>query len=303
MALHVQTQLTEEAPTPVSDKLGTLAGESLHRSLRLTALLQTSLDLATLLGVFHEFIHGFLDHDSAHYHYEEIGESIRFGKPARHHCRYALAVCGENLGELTLSRARCFSPAELEIFENLLCALLYPLRNALLYRQARKAALIDPLTGVQNRAGMDAALAREIELAHRHRTALSLVALDIDHFKSVNDRYGHAVGDQVLKTVVHCINSAIRGSDALYRFGGEEFVLLLNNTDEAGAYLLAERIRLCIARHAFAAGHDPFALTVSLGVSQLRQGQDSNALFKATDSALYRAKETGRNRVVCSPET
>lgn len=299
MALHVQTQ--PNVPAAIGDSLGKLNGDTLQRSLQLTGLLQTSLDLETVLGVFHEFIRELLHHDSASYHFADAGLTYQFGEPARHHCRYALAISGENLGELTLSRQQRFSPAELEIFENLLCTLLYPLRNALLYRQAREAALIDPLTGVQNRAAMNTALYREIELAQRHDTPLSLIALDIDHFKLINDRYGHATGDQVLKTVVECISSCIRRSDALYRFGGEEFVLLLNNTHLSGAALLADRIRQKVAEHAFRSEHENFTLTVSLGVTQLQPGQDADSLFQAADAALYQAKGEGRNRLICAP--
>lgn len=300
MVLHVQTPAPNDVSTPIGDNLSTLVGETLQRSLRLTALLQTSLDLETVLGEFHEFVRGFIDHDSASYHFEEMGVTLQFGKTARHQCHYTLTLSGEALGEFTLSHHHRFTPCELEIFENLLCALLYPLRNALLYRQAREAALIDPLTGAHNRASLDTTLAHEIELAQRHDTPLSLIAVDIDYFKQVNDRYGHITGDQALKTVVTRIRSCIRSCDALYRFGGEEFALILNNTDMEGAKLLAERIRQSVAQHPFQAGDESFALTISLGVARLRQGQNAMTLFQEADAALYRAKDSGRNRVVCN---
>ena len=171
------------------------------------------------------------------------------------------------------------------------------LRNALLYHRALQTARIDPLTGVRNRATMDSAIHREIELARRHDTPLSVILLDIDHFNQINDQYGHLSGDQALKSIAQCADRTIRESDMIFRYGGEEFLVLLSGTDSDGAGQLAERIRENVERlnpHI----HKSMNLTVSLGVAGMRNGDDSGALFKRADTALYKAKQQGRNRVV-----
>ncbi len=131
-------------------------------------------------------------------------------------------------------------------WEYLLGALVYPLRNALDFRRAREDASRDPLTGVYNRLGVDGLLRREIGLAHRHATPLSLAFLDIDHFKSINDSYGHASGDAALRVFAECIRSCIRDTDVVARYGGDEFMLILSNTPLAGARLVAERLRRAV---------------------------------------------------------
>jgi len=122
--------------------------------------------------------------------------------------------------------------------------------------------------------------------------------MDIDHFKKINDTYGHDVGDLVLKTFADLIRGIIRKSDICARFGGEEFVVLLPNTDREGARVLAERIRTAVAKNPVEHGSIVIVFTVSIGISQCRKGMQSiDELIKEADIALYRAKEGGRNRV------
>ncbi len=125
----------------------------------------------------------------------------------------------------------------------MISALIYPLRNALLYKQAVEKAYNDPLTGLNNRAAFDKSIEQEVDLATRHGHSLSLMMLDLDRFKQINDNYGHIVGDAVLKSFADCIMECMRSSDIVFRYGGEEFVILLRNTELAGAILLAERMR------------------------------------------------------------
>ncbi|MEJ2393974.1 MAG: GGDEF domain-containing protein, partial [Candidatus Thiodiazotropha sp.] len=126
---------------------------------------------------------------------------------------------------------------------------------------------------------------------------LSLIVLDIDLFKRINDSYGHIVGDDVLRQVAQNVEQTIRSSDALYRYGGEEFAIVLNGTDEAGARLLAERIRQSVENLVIGSLKDVH-ITLSLGVAVMQADESSKQLFKRADAALYQAKQGGRNRVV-----
>ncbi len=123
-----------------------------------------------------------------------------------------------------------------------------------------------------------------------------MLVIDIDHFKQVNDTYGHRFGDDVLRAVAHAVGDTIRRSDVLYRYGGEEFVVLASHTTLTGARQLAERIRGNVAGIATVGGRE-LRVTVSVGAAQLRAGESAEALFVRADQALYRAKESGRNRV------
>ncbi len=275
-----------------------LAAELGHRTLELSGKLQTTLDIQELVALFSEELGRDIPHQGMYYlNKERKGIEVSIGRRSAHKCTYQLVIEGNSLGELVLFSKTPFNTEELVIIENLLCALVYPLRNALLYHKALESALIDPLTGARNRAGMEAALKREIELSHRHGTPMCIMLLDIDHFKSVNDNFGHAGGDFVLQAVAQCVEETIRGSDMLFRFGGEEFLIMLSCTALEGALLLAERIRQKIEALSFAP-HRNLQITASLGVSALRQNEGLDPLFERTDKALYTAKKSGRNRVV-----
>lgn len=168
--------------------------------------------------------------------------------------------------------------------------------NAELERQATT----DPLTQLLNRRGFEARAALALALAVRNARPLSVLSIDIDFFKRINDTYGHDVGDMVLQALARTLAERARDSDVLARFGGEEFVLLLPDTDAQGAKHMAEHLRQSIADlHLAPVGH----ITVSIGVSSLYldQARDSlNEMIKRSDAALYAAKNSGRNKVCCS---
>jgi diguanylate cyclase (GGDEF)-like protein len=126
--------------------------------------------------------------------------------------------------------------------------------------------------------------------------------VDVDHFKSINDNYGHSAGDAVLKSLVACINDTMRVSDMLFRYGGEEFALLLAGTDMDGARQVGERIRAAVAAYPFVYNGRELDLTVSIGVATLARRDSAKRLFNKADTALYQAKKAGRNQVHGSNE-
>ncbi len=156
-------------------------------------------------------------------------------------------------------------------------------------------ATSDQLTGLNNRRSLDAKLAAEMERSNRYHEALSIIMFDIDHFKHVNDTWGHPVGDDVLKQMARIAASLVRGPDDLFRWGGEEFLIVAPHTDLQGAVVLAEKLRAAIEKDTFPSVG---TLTASFGVAELRPAEDSEDWFKRVDQALYRAKNNGRNRVV-----
>jgi two-component system, cell cycle response regulator len=166
-----------------------------------------------------------------------------------------------------------------------------------------EAAITDSLTGLHNRRYLERHLATLVAQAQSRGKPLSLLVLDIDHFKSINDTYGHAAGDDVLREFSRRIRKAVRGIDLACRMGGEEFVIAMPDTDEALALLVAERLRQKIAGEAFVVSETgkEITVTVSIGVNALLTAGDSvQALLRRGDEALYRAKRDGRNRVVAT---
>lgn len=169
----------------------------------------------------------------------------------------------------------------------------------------QKVANTDRLTQINNRNVFYTQLDSELEWAMKRRTPLALIMLDIDHFKKVNDEYGHMAGDEVLRELAKTIQSLLRQGDTLARFGGEEFIIIVPNTDKEGTYVLAERIRARVENHSFGFESKQIPITVSAGVAVLNnevsEGSDmekiKDLLTEQADKALYSAKNKGRNRV------
>jgi diguanylate cyclase (GGDEF)-like protein/hemerythrin-like metal-binding protein len=161
--------------------------------------------------------------------------------------------------------------------------------------ELEKLSSTDRLTGTWNRAHFDKTIVVESSRSVRYHQPVTLILLDIDHFKQVNDQHGHAVGDEVLRELAKVIRNNIRTSDMLFRWGGEEFVILAPSTNYQSASKLADTLRARIEQHEInTAGN----ITVSLGVAEHVSGESENAWFRRTDEALYAAKNSGRNRVV-----
>ncbi|MBR7200427.1 GGDEF domain-containing protein [Pseudomonas sp. 14A] len=163
--------------------------------------------------------------------------------------------------------------------------------------EQRQKALIDPLTGLPNRAAWSERLEHEIQQWQQHGNTLSLAMLDLDHFKRINDSYGHLAGDKVLKIIATVLRKRLRGTDFIARFGGEEFVLLLPATPPAVGAKLLETLRAAIEACPFHFKGERVTITISMGLASFRVGEHSDLVLKRADQALYRAKNAGRNRV------
>jgi diguanylate cyclase (GGDEF)-like protein/PAS domain S-box-containing protein len=171
-----------------------------------------------------------------------------------------------------------------------------------LFREVQRLSTTDPLTSLSNRRHFDAAAKLEIIRARRYGRPLSAVMLDLDHFKRVNDNFGHAVGDRVLVAVAGLCLGLARKSDLKARMGGEEFCLLLPETPAESARVLAERLRADIEALPFDDDGRSFGITASMGIAGYVPGDDLETLIGRADRALYQAKESGRNRVVVAAQ-
>lgn len=267
---------------------------------RLTRRLQTTLDCSDIIHMFAEEVRTLvafdqMTHDASNQEIIIIGE-----QSGTHSCQYNLSMDETDLGSITFSRKKRFIEEELAIIERLAGTLVFPLRNAKLYQAALKSALRDELTDFGNKRALAASLHREAELSIRHNTPLSIIMLDIDHFKSINDIYGHLAGDSILKDLAATIKKCARQSDLCFRFGGEEFLMILDSTDSQQALMVAERVRKTVADFTYLYNGKIIPLTISLGAATFEPKETLESFQSRADCALYEAKTQGRNRVVSS---
>lgn len=274
-------------------------GDSLREKVvQLTSVLQTTLDIERLVALFSEHMQAVVPHSSIHYSHPSLGpDGVTIGLKSLFLAEVALTIGTESQGVLVLARGIPFTSADLFALRHVASVLVYPLRNALLYRLAREGAIKDPLTGLYNRLALDEAAKREIDRARRYGAPVSLVCVDIDHFKRINDTWGHSAGDGVIRHVAEIMRQTARTSDMAFRIGGEEFVILAANTTLDGALQLGERIRTALAGQPFQWREQPIDVTLSAGVAECQPDWDLLALFEQADKGLYAAKRGGRNRV------
>ncbi len=195
------------------------------------------------------------------------------------------------------ARPEPFEPEEAELFRIFVLQGEAALRNLLLFEEVKSLAIRDGLTGLYNYRYFKEMLTQQVGQSRRYGWPLSLLFLDLDDFKAVNDTLGHPAGDLVLKTVADYLKGSVRQADILCRYGGEEFVVLLPQTPPGQAAMLAERLRLGIAGLKIPLPEKELKVTVSIGVAGLPPHGDGAGLVAAADRALYRAKEEGKNRV------
>jgi diguanylate cyclase (GGDEF)-like protein len=264
---------------------------------QLSLQLQTSLETERILELFFDAVQRLVPLSALSYQLASCDLRLDLGERANHSAGYRLNHDGEDLGELTFRRNQRFSEDELGQLESLLASLLFPLRNALLYRAALQTALRDPLTETGNRVAMTQTLQREVDMARRNLQPLSVLMVDIDHFKQINDQHGHSIGDEALKAVANALKDSLRNVDMVFRYGGEEFLVLLSNTSREAASMVGERLRMAVMGIQYLVEHRAIALSVSLGCACLLPGESMESLLRRADSALYVSKREGRNRL------
>lgn len=185
-----------------------------------------------------------------------------------------------------------------EIINFIVKTLGISLTNHMNIKSLQNAAAFDPMTNCYNRREFERLIEHNIANAKRYNRDMSVIMLDLDHFKNINDKYGHLVGDLVLKRVAEAISAKIRKGDYLARYGGEEFVLVLPDTKRPRAMELAERLKQVIENLEIKTNADMIRITASFGVASLRESQARDGLLEEADAMLYQAKAAGRNRVM-----
>jgi diguanylate cyclase (GGDEF)-like protein len=233
------------------------------------------------------------------------GELARAGDPdvGSERLAFPLRIGSSDFGSLVLT-SDTFDAERVETAASLAAQVVVALENARLHRMVERQAMVDSLTGLANRRSLEESLRSELARAARFGDAVCVVFADLDDFKQVNDKYGHAAGDDVLRAFAAALRKTVRESDVAGRWGGEEFALVLPGTDAVGGARFAERARLAIegSRVAMPNG-DECAVTASFGVASFPESHELGEILAAADSALYAAKGRGKNQVVVSAES
>ena len=264
---------------------------------RLTKRLSTTLSLEHQLEIIGEEISASIPFDSMQYRHRIARQDFVFstGVGGPHRCEYRLSLEGSHYGWLTFHRRHKFSEEELSGFEMMLSTIICPLRNACKFIAIEQAALTDSLTGIGNKRALQEELIRASSLSDRLNAPCTLILCDLDHFKRINDNHGHVVGDHILAKAAEKIERAIRNSDSAYRFGGEEFAVLLPHTDIQEAKTVAERIRVALESIRVDGGEIPITVTGSCGIAAHIANEQPEQWLVRADEALYQAKAGGRN--------
>jgi diguanylate cyclase (GGDEF)-like protein len=233
------------------------------------------------------------------------GELARSGDPnaGSERLAFPLRVGSSDFGSLVLT-SDTFEAETVETAASLAAQVVVALENARLHRMVERQAMVDSLTGLANRRSLEESLRSELARALRFSDSVCVVLADLDDFKQVNDRHGHAAGDEVLKAFAKALRKTVRESDVAGRWGGEEFALVLPGTDAPGGARLAERARAAIeASRVKMPNGEECSVTASFGVASFPESHELGEILAAADSALYAAKGQGKNRVVISAES
>lgn len=257
----------------------------------LTSQLQTSLDIQQQLDIFSMYI-GRLISVSGIQLNTAFGERSAAGSARGDYEYKSLLVLNQQcLAELHYYSDQPFSPMQQRDLLLLESEWLFALRNALVVARLQQMALKDPLTALGNRRFFDDSFAKAIQLARRRQQPCALLLLDLDNFKQLNDNYGHAMGDELLIVIADCMRDALRQTDSLFRFGGDEFAVILTDDDADCADLVARRLLKTINQN-----HKciQYGISTSAGLAYLQSVQTAEQLFATADRALYEAKAAGK---------
>ncbi|VAW54152.1 hypothetical protein MNBD_GAMMA05-1526 [hydrothermal vent metagenome] len=255
------------------------------------------LDFYQLFDTFINELRATIACDSIEYEDESTQTTLVNGNTGKHLCEYALKYDGLSLGDIKITRDTKFSSNELDLIDVMLAGLILPLRNALRYQQAIRLAQRDELTGLRNGSYYHDTINLEIERARRYKIPFSLLMFDLDDFEKINETYGREAGDMVLLDVARRIEGRARGSDVVYRNGGDEFLVFLPNTEKDEAMIVAQRIKDAVLNKACAYDNNDIFFTLSAGVVTVTHGDTAGKLIERADKAIFHAKILGKDRI------
>lgn len=266
-----------------------------REQLQLHQRLLGTLDACTLINRFYGWLNERQLIGGIEYFHSVENIAFTAGSTKAHKASYMLRLEQQYLGEIIISSPKKFTDQSLLTHEQSMGIVVHYLKNAIEHQSLEKVAFQDGLTGVMNRSALEELLPKEAERAQRNNFDLTAMMIDIDHFKTINDSIGHMGGDDVLRHVSSAIKSQLRKSDLPFRYGGDEFFLLLPNTDLDNAHKAAKRIMESLNEKIAEIPNYPVSPKLSIGIASYQPGETEDELIRRVDSALYNAKNKGRN--------
>lgn len=254
-------------------------------------------DFYQLINVFISEVRRSVPCDGIKYRQERLSLNFIDGVICKHQCNYEIISGEQLLGNISFSRDREFLHSELAKIENLLAGLVQPLRRALQYQQAVRFALRDNLTGLRNGSSYYDNITQEIDRARRYKVAFSLLLINLDNFREINELYGRCAGNLVLVEVARRLEHEARSSDIIFRKGGDEFLIFLPNTAKTAAIKVAKRIKKSVLSESCGVKNTEVSFTMSIGVVTVLPNDSAFKLIGRADKALFQAKILGKDRI------
>ncbi|MEI6893358.1 MAG: GGDEF domain-containing protein [Colwellia sp.] len=268
----------------------TQSGFDRRQRLAFMTQLQTTIDLDNLLSLFSIEAARYIDFSGLYFKNQHLNKSLHGSRKTKNERCFVLKIGNCFIGTLTYGINSPISLANLKILEQLHQCLIYPIKNAIAYYQVIQLAMQDSLTGLGNRRYFDEQLKRAMHNANRQHSLVGLVLGDLDKFKIINDTYGHATGDLVLKEFANVLRQSTRNSDSLFRFGGDEFAIIVENANDTALTIIDNRINIAISNNALLSKHQ---LACSIGSTFMSRADNQVSFFERADEILYKSKIQG----------
>jgi len=286
----MQTLNILENTTPSFNAFNVLANSNSANNKSNSSLLeqlQTTLDLDKLLDIFAMEAARYIKFSGLYFKSKVVSKTLRGSRKAKHERQFELKLNDEFIGTISYSINKPISMHHYKDLQRIHQIVLYPLKNALQYHQAMQLAMQDALTGLGNRRYFDEQLKRAMHNANRHHAQVGLVLGDLNKFKAINDTYGHSVGDQVLIQFANILRTCVRDSDSIFRFGGDEFAIIVENASEYALDIIQSRLDTSLKSNVLLA---KYQIGCSLGTTFMNRADNEHTLFERADQALYRQK-------------
>ncbi|AWB58034.1 GGDEF domain-containing protein [Colwellia sp. Arc7-D] len=258
-----------------------------QRNLALLEQLQTTLDVKQLINIFAIEVAKYLDFSGLYFKHADISATARGSRQAKSERQFELKLNGQFFGIITYAVNMPISIANFKVLTELHDLLINPLNNAVQYYQAMQLAMQDSLTQLGNRRSFDEQIKRTMAQACRRHTRAGLILSDLNKFKAINDNYGHDIGDNVLIQFAEALRQSVRDTDSVFRFGGDEFAIIVADATEQSLAVIEQRIYHAISRDALLAKYN---VTSSLGLAFMNRADNATSFFKRADNALYSQK-------------
>lgn len=258
-----------------------------QRNLALLEQLQTTLDVNELINIFAIEAAKYLDFTGLYFKHADVSATARGSRQAKSERQFELKINGQFFGIITYAVNMPISIANFKVLTELHDLLINPLNNAVKFHQAMQLAMQDSLTKLGNRRSFDEQIKRTMAQASRRHARAGLILCDLNKFKAINDTFGHDIGDNVLVQFSKALRKSVRDTDSVFRFGGDEFAIIVADASEQSLAVIEHRVYLAMSKDALLAKYN---VTSSLGLAFMNRADNANSFFKRADKALYSQK-------------